>query len=80
MYVYKHIPTQKWVKINHHLMCPEVEIYGYTTSISLVDDKDWASTHTNSNYLKQDLLIANYQNEENYGKKNFLEFELVEFS
>jgi hypothetical protein len=72
IYTYKHKPTQKWVKINQHQSCPEIEIYGYSTSLQLVSDKTWATTHHNIELLEEDLLLALDD------KNNILDYELVE--
>ena len=76
-YAYKHKPTQKWVNLVSVLSCPQVELYGYSTEIKLVDTLEWASTHTDINVLKEDLLVARFNGSEYYGKENFLEFEII---
>lgn len=78
VFMYKHRPTSKWVKINQYQIAPEVELYGYTTSLEFVDEQERASTYISQERLKDDLLVATYLKQENYGKKNFLEFELIE--
>lgn len=78
MYTVKHKPTNQWVKINQHLMCPEVELYGYKTSLQLVEEQSRATAYINLATLKEDVYYASYLEQEDYGKNNFSEFEFVE--
>jgi hypothetical protein len=61
---YKHKPTKLWVRFNK-------------TTVELTPTQKDATQSPNPYELKKALLNAQFQNSKNYGKENFLEFELT---
>jgi hypothetical protein len=69
-YAIRHKPTQKWVQFGND----DLELT--VSKIELVDFKDCLIIG-NKDYLEMFLKISVFNNTPNYGKENFLEFELA---
>jgi hypothetical protein len=69
-YAIRHKPTQKWVNFKND----DLELTA--TAIELVDFKDCLIVAARD-YLELFLKRSSFNNNLNYGKDNFLEFELV---
>ena len=69
-YAFRHKPTQKWVQFGNDDLELTVSI------IELVDFKDCLIVG-NKDYLEMFLKRSVFNSTPNYGKDNFLEFELV---
>jgi hypothetical protein len=75
-YLYRHKPTQKWVYLKLSTPSGEFEQYGSYYEIELVDNimnTDW---YSDISILKDNLLTASLNGVKDYGRDNFLEFEL----
>jgi len=70
-YAIRHKPTKKWVKFQND----ELELTA--TTIKLVDFKDCLISSATKDILETFLKMSAFNNTPNYGKENFLEFELV---
>jgi hypothetical protein len=69
-YALRHKPTKKWVEFEND----ELELT--ITVITLVDFKHCTISRTKG-YLESFLISSIFNGVPNYGKDNFLEFELV---
>jgi hypothetical protein len=69
-YAIRHKPTQKWVQFGND----DLELT--VSTIELVDFKECLIVG-NKDYLEMFLKRSVFNNTSNYGKENFLEFELV---
>ena len=69
-YALRHKPTNKWVEFEND----ELELT--VTVITLVDFKHCTISRTKG-YLESFLISSVFNGVPNYGKENFLEFEIV---
>jgi len=70
-YAIRHKPTQKWVKFKND----DLELT--VTTIKLVNFKDCLISSATKDILETFLKVSAFNNTPNYGKENFLEFEIV---
>ena len=70
MYALRHKPTKKWVEFENDELELTVNV------ITLVDFKHCTISRTKG-YLESFLMSSVFNGVPNYGKENFLEFELV---
>jgi hypothetical protein len=77
MYTYKHLPTQKWIKLEQYSTCQEFEIYGASLFAELVTDIKDASVYIEACTLKEDVISSSFLNKKNYFNTHFNELELI---